>query len=124
MMTLQVGELITDPDFTQMISVKRSSNGKWENGRFEASSTNIKMPAVVTSAKDRDLKMIPNGDMITGAITIRTNDPLYTTHLEGNKGAGFSDEIVYHGENWKVVSVQNMSEYGYFRSVAVRKRGA
>lgn len=123
---IDVCELIDDPDFCQDFTVIRST-GSWVNGDFVVTTpSTLTMTGVIEPMNTRDMQQLPEGDRITGALNVYTTEPLYTTRLNqstGNSG-GLSDEVVWGGENYKIIQVQNFSDYGYFKAAAVRKLGA
>lgn len=126
-MPINVSELVHDPDFVQpqAFSVIRQT-GNWFRGRFKENNTTLSMTGVITPENTRDTIQTADGDRITGFITVYTTEPLYTSRLKGDNAVknGIPDQVVWAGENWKVVQSQNYMDYGYWKSIAVRAYGA
>ncbi len=117
---INLSRVIHSPMFSQKIEVIRSE-GKWENGFFirEFPET-LTLTGVITIAKPEDLELIPEGDRQSGTLRVLTTEKLYQT---GEEETGFSDVIVWRGEQYRLISVTPDIDYGFFRSLAVKKRG-
>lgn len=123
---INVGELITDPDFCQTFTVYRNI-GFWSSeGIFETSETSFRTTGVITPLKTKELDQLPEGDRIQGGVNIYTNVALFTTHLKAaaTTDGYVSDEVVWQNERWKIVNTANFVDYGYYKSVSTRKLGA
>lgn len=120
---INVSEIIDDPDFAQAFKVQRSS-GTWVLGRFIAATETLQFSGVIEPLNTKEIKMLPEGDQITGGINIWTRETLHTTKRENALGGKLSDEVIWQGENWKVYQVQNFSDFGYQQAICVRKLGA
>jgi hypothetical protein len=66
--------------------------------------------------------MIPEGDRIQGAMTFHSTEALYVTRI-GN-ASGTSDKILWRGEYYKLVSVYPEVDWGYYKAVGTRIKGA
>lgn len=122
---INVSELITDPDFAQTFTVTRYF-GEWVDGRLQEQKSEIPMVGVITPENTSDMNQLPGGDTITGRINIYSLEPLFTTRLKGDNSSrsSTSDEIEWRGEKWKILQTENFLDFGYFKSLAVRKFGA
>lgn len=122
---INVSELITDPDFAQSFTVTRYL-GAWVDGRLQEQKSEIPMMGVITPENTSDMNQLPGGDTITGRINIYSLEPLFTTRLQGDNSSrsSTSDEIEWRGEKWKILQTENFLDFGYFKSLAVRKFGA
>lgn len=122
-MPINIAELINDPDFAQpeAFTVIRQT-GRWFRGRFEDNAETFSMSGVITPENTKDTIQTPDGDRITGYITLYTTEPLQTSRLRGDQSTtnGVADQVAWQGENWKIVQSQNYSDYGYYKSIAVR----
>jgi hypothetical protein len=125
MARVNVGELIHDPDFAQDFEVIRKA-GKWVDGRFETQASTIPMRGVVVPNSTKGLVQSPDGDAIQGTIEIYTHEALYTTQLseESFTADRVSDEVVWRRQTWKIIDTEDFRDYGYYKAIAERKRGA
>lgn len=124
MPTINVSELIQDPDFAQEFTVERK-RGSWVQGRFEFTTQTLKRYGVIIP----DAKVIvqtPEGDTIKGAINVYSLEQINTTVLAKNSSERdqVSDEVIWRGESYKVMSVDPYVDFGYYHALAIRKRGA
>jgi hypothetical protein len=116
---INVRELITDPDFSQKFTVYRSS-GEFVNGRWVETHTEVSMVGVIIPASAKELNMLPEADRVVGTISIYTKTPLYIT---SNDRQGTSDKILWKGDLWKLISVNNYSDFGFYKGIAQRMAG-
>jgi len=120
---INIAEMITDPDFCQSFVLTRSS-GTFVNGRFTPSLETIALTGILRPANTKDIQMLPVGDVIRGELVVYSLQPIYTTRADHGNGAGLSDEVTWQGENYKIIQVQNYSDFGYYKALATRKLGA
>lgn len=119
---INVSKAVNDPRFSQKFKVLRKS-GEWIRGRFEESEKEISMIGVITPSKPKEIEMIPEGDRVGGEITIHTTRKLYTTRSiesETENNQGTSDVIEWQGERYKIYSVNDYSQYGYYQAIGMR----
>lgn len=119
---IDVSELITDPDVAQPFIVFRQS-GSWVAGRWvEGIPTQISMYGPVWVASERDLKQVPEGDRVEGAMMFCSTAPLYITR--DGTGAGTSDQIQWDGEMYRVVKIFPWQKHGFYQAYAHRIKGS
>ena len=121
---INISEIVNDPDFAQSFSLVRSS-GTWTLGRFVSTSTTLSRYGVILPMTTKEITQLATGDALQGYIKVYCVDNIYTTRLDtaGDAG-GLSDEVVWQGDNYKVLAVQQFSDFGYWQASCVRKRGA
>lgn len=119
---INVAELIDDPDFAQPngITVIRE---KWsiENHQSVIAETQFNVPGIITVENFKELDVRPEFERNTEAINIYTQEKLYTTGDYPGDGEFVSDKILWHGEPYRIYSVQEDSDYGFFRAIAARE---
>lgn len=123
---INVAELITDPDFAQTLLVTRTGGDYNTAGVFETSEETFSVTGVMTPANAKEQVSTPNGDMVTGDVNFYTLQPLFVTQLNAdlvNEGV-LSDTIAWHDQEWILINTKDYSDYGYHKSVAIRKEGA
>jgi hypothetical protein len=75
---------------------------------------------VITVAEARDLEMVPQGDIVHGAMVFHSAQPLYGTHADSTRAGASSDILVWRGLYFRVLSVTQLVDYGFWRAVATR----
>lgn len=104
----------------QTITVKRYA-ASWTDGAYARDEDNpiiLKIAAIVTVAKPKDLELLPEGDRVTGAMKFLTNVELHATN-----GEAISDELKWRGARFKILTVTPNVDYGFYRSIGVRLDG-
>lgn len=104
---------------SQPITVTRRSGG-WVNGQFVETEqrTLSGVYGIVTIAQPKDLTLVPEGDRVTGGIRV-----LSRTKLLQTRDDGFGDIVTWHGARYKVMTVSDDSNYGFYRSICARLEG-
>lgn len=122
---INISEIIVDPDFAQGFTVERKA-GTWVDSVFTTTAQILPFYGVIIPLNTKDMKQLPEGDTIQGAIEVYTLQPISTTQLanEAWNPETLSDEIIWQQENYKIIQVRNFTDFGYFKAVAVRKFGA
>ena len=119
---INVGELIHDPDFVQAFTVYRRS-GDFVNGVWTGdTSEELTMLGVVTVMRATELRMVPEGDRISGGMNFHSRDPIYPTRVGEYQGT--SDQILWRGSLYRVLNVAPYEDYGYYKASAERIEGA
>lgn len=121
-MPINVAELILDPDFAQKFTVYRS-NGSFIKGVWtEGTPEKIEMVGVVVVMSSRDIRQLPEGDRVTGAMTFYTQRALYVTHT--GQYQGISDKIYWRNNYYKLFSVSPWVDYGFYSAHGERILGS
>jgi hypothetical protein len=115
---LNIGRLLSSPTFNQSFIVHRKQ-GSWVLGRFIESDPipPIVMSGVVTPSSAKEIMQFPEGDRSTEMMNFYADQPIYTTR--SGESQGTSDEIEWHGNKYRILSVNNLSDYGYYKSYGV-----
>ena len=115
---LNVADIVASPEFTQTITVKRHSGGRYINGRFTQNEEIIKMNAVVSAADEKTLSMIPEGDRNETTKTVHSIERIYLTSSESSRGENRTSDIIeYNGDEYKVVAILDADDYGFTKVV-------
>lgn len=115
---LDIGELITDPDFAQDYIVHRKSGGTWDAGVWKQSETTITMTGAVIVAGTKDINQVPEGDRTSQIMDFYSNVEIFVTSK-----AGTSDEIEWRGHRYRIYQVKQYADYGYFKAIGVSMEG-
>ena len=116
---IQVSEVVNAPEFAQPFTIQRST-GAYNLGTWVSTPTTIAGFGTITPASDNDIRMIPEGDVVEGAMVFHSQAPIYLTHADGSGAGGSSDILEWQGQNFRVVNVRQEQDYGFYRAVAVR----
>lgn len=101
------------------------NHGQIVDGYFEKTmEITLNAWGAIVPEKTKDVNMTPNGDQITGYINVYTETPLLTTHNgEGTEQSHNADRIKWRGELYKVMSAENLRDYGFWQARCVRIKG-
>lgn len=120
---INVSELIGDPDFTQPKGIKVIRRQcEVVNHRPSVTESEMKVTGVITIARERDLKMLPEADRTEEAINVFTHEPLFTTGKTSEDAVNgyLSDLVVWQGVKYKVMACLDDAQYGFAKSIAVK----
>lgn len=114
---IDIGTLLYDPDFSQQFTVNRKS-GTWQAGNFTETTAQITLTGVVVPASAQEIMQYPEGDRSTAMMKFIADQAMYVTRSQGT-----SDEIVWRSATYRVLNVQEYSDYGYWEAFAVYMKG-
>lgn len=107
MATIDVSELLSDPDFESSFEVIRSIETVGSDGRAVFTTTDFDACGVIQPASGRSLQLLPDSVRIEGAIQIWTQQ---TLHM--NDGDHSADIIKWQHRHYIVSNIQDFSNYG------------
>lgn len=116
---INVQEIVTDPDFGQGFTILRST-GSYLNGIFQSSTVTLQAYGTITPAEPRDLKEIPEADIVTGAMVFHSPVPIFATRSNPQGGQGASDILSWRGFQWRVLKIGEYLDWGFWRAIATR----
>jgi galactose-6-phosphate isomerase len=105
---LDVSDVLDDPDFADdSLICKRNPQTMGEDGRAISVPVAIPFSAVVTAMSGEELRRGPDGEYITGSISIITRFTLFSGKT------GFSADVIeWNGRSYTIADVQDYSRYG------------
>ena len=121
---INLSRVVFSPMFMQTFKVYRSI-GHFALGGFvqEAQSpAYFDVAGAVWPSSEKEIQQMPEGDRIKGATTFASTTELYVTR-SNDQEEGTSDQIEWHGELYRLVSVMNYSDYGFYAAMGVRMKG-
>lgn len=121
-MPFSLKHVIVNSDMVQSYEVYRSSGDWGEDGRWSESVSVVMMRGVISPLSKKDLQMLEEGDRIKQSMNFHSQEPLYLTR-NNNSGKGTSDKIKWHDDFYKLISVGNYRDYGYYSAIGVRIEG-
>lgn len=123
MPTINVKRVLSNPRFNMSFTVWRKS-GLFVKGKWFDQESSIPFRGVIINASPKEVEMFPEGDRIINAINVYTKNEIYTSHgPDAQNKKGISDEIEWNGKRYKVMTVNNYSDYGYYKTIAVYTGG-
>lgn len=114
---LNVGRVLSNPQFAQSFTVYRKS-GSWVEGIWIPTESILDFTGVITACNPKDLVQVPEGDRIVGLMCFHSAQQMYVT-----RETGTSDEIVWNGERYRVSSTIPWVDFGYYKAFGVRMVG-
>lgn len=111
---INIAEIIHDPDFVQPYTLYRKTT-VFLAGRPQPGEQKLQRRGVIVAANSKDLLQVPEGDRVKGIIAVYDTEPLLVT-----SEAGTSDEIVWHGERYRLFQVWPYKDYGYYKALGER----
>jgi len=121
MPTLNLTRVVNSPVFAQEYVVNRSV-GTFQQGGFVFTTTAIPFWGIIQPATDQDLAQVPEGDRVTGMIGFISEAKMYRTYVEGQT-EGIGDQIVWRGQNYKVVAIVIWKDFTFYKAIASRQAG-
>lgn len=116
---INVGELITDPDFCQTFTLIRRV-GEWNEGVWNPSESRITMTGITHPASGRELEMLPEADRTKNLRTFYGRSGT-TPRIETQNR--MADEIAYHDSVFKIIQEQDFDDFGYWQVVGIEEEG-
>lgn len=120
---LDLSDIVSSPEFSQLVEVTRHVNGKILKGRYVDEVKVMTVLAVVSATDVKDISMIPEGDRSRESKTFHTSVKLLTSRDNDNKeGTGIADVVLYDNEQWKIEATVNSGDYGYYKSIGINTK--
>ena len=109
-MTINVVELMSDPDFASTFLVRRPRGDRDDAGVFQVLDyTDITMVGVVQPADPAAVAMLPEGERLGNVIEVWSAAEIRT----GDAAESLADMIVVDGETFRVIKSEDWSANGY-----------
>jgi hypothetical protein len=120
---LILDDTVIDADLAESYTVLRSS-GQFVAGGWTDTKTTIAAFGVVSVARPKDLEMLPEGDRPLEARVFYAQQPLYVTRDNPQDGTGTSDVLIWQSVYYRVLTVFDYSNRGYWKVIAARTLGS
>lgn len=112
-MSIDVSELVHDPDFCTRFTVIRMGEPTWEKGRQIQVRAQVTVEGIVEPSSSADIELLDTADRIAGAKTFITDEvPLRVTDTETT-----SDRCIYRGRVYKLLQAFDYSDNGYYKAI-------
>lgn len=111
-------------DLAQDFTIVRSV-GVFNFGTWKTQEKQIPAAGVISIATDKELEMVPEGDVISEAKVFYTDQEIFQTAASGaapGSDNGRSSDILIDstGERYRVLTVKQIPGSGYFRAITAR----
>lgn len=122
---INVADIVNDPFAAQNFTIIRST-GAWVAGVWTNTPTNVPAYGSIQVANAKDLEIVPEADRVGGEIKIYCTQPIYQTRVDDASSgtSGLSDIILWQGDQYRVTSDAVWSDFGYYKAIAARTKGA
>jgi hypothetical protein len=121
-----LSEVVDDGTLSEVYVIQRSV-GQLQPGGWVTAVTNLPGWGVVSTAREEELKMLPEGDRVTGAMVFHSMERIYETQLDGvlvgNPQQRVSDKMIWYDQVWRVLAVFPYPNRNYWKAIAVRLQG-
>lgn len=104
---IDVSELMTDPDFTDMVTITHRAQTISDYGETVLTPTTQSITAIVQAGNGETLKRNPEYSVMEDWITIYS-----TIHFVSDGGGKYTDQILWNGRTYNVKSVVDFSNWG------------
>lgn len=115
---IDVSELMTDPDFAQPYSLRRTAagtyanEGEWQRGPL---TTLPRVGVIQPASQDDQIKFVPEGERGENAIRVWDAEEIYISDGAGQQ----SDIILFNGNTYRAAARRPWGGNGYFFVIAV-----
>lgn len=116
--------------FTQAFTIQRPAT-TWVLGGITEAAVSIPALGAISVAKERDLAQVPEGDRVRGSMVFISTTEMRVTHVSGpgaapgaTAAAGTSDTVTWRGDIYRLVKLWPYADYGFYKAVGVRTKGA
>ena len=119
MATIDLSDVVSDPDLANEYTISRSTGGFGEGGWID---TRDSIPAfgVVSIANERDLEELPEGARVHEARVFHSTQNMF---LVNETNSNLSDILIFNGVKYLAIKSSDYSNFGYYRCIATRMAG-
>ena len=115
--TNNMTELLNDPDFVTDFVLKIAGGDRLADGRFVEKVTCHNKSGVIQPAPSKETQYLTEGDRYRHAIKIWSCE--YLSAVD-SRVPQLGDILGWHCADYRIVSVKDWSEYGYWQAMAVQ----
>lgn len=115
---IDVSDVVNDPDLCSNFQILQMFGKFTPDGWTITQSTLVNTFGAVRNMSGKDLEMIPEADRVREAVSFRTTTALYETNETSSNR--ISDILIWQGNQYKILTVKNYSEQGYWLAIAHR----
>lgn len=112
---INVGEVVTFPEFAQKFTVIYRG-GEWVEGRWVTRENAVRVTGITDPVSGRDLDVLPESDR---AKDVRRFYSRSKNQFHVSNEGQISDIIVFKDRRYKLKSVEDYSEFGYWCATGI-----
>lgn len=119
MARIDVSFLLTDPDFTNVVTLIRRTSTVNEHGENVLAETSCMIPVVVQGDLAESLERLPEGARLSDVISV-----YYRGDLMPERPGGYADVILWNGYRYQVREIdENYRNFGagFTKALCVRE---
>lgn len=112
-----ITELLEDPDFVTDFTLGIGQGVRTNDGRFIDEVSLHYKKGVIQPANSRDTQHLLEGDKYRKTIKVYAGEYLSTVD---KRVPQLGDTICWHCDDYRIVNVDDWSQYGYWKALAVQ----
>lgn len=116
-----MSDLVNDSDLGAQSYTLYRTTGSFGPGGWEGVEEAITGYGIVQPASAKELRQVPEGDRVEGAMVFFSSTPLYATNTEGRQ---ISDQIEWRGERYRLYQMLPWVDAGFYRAIGTRIKGS
>lgn len=121
-MIINLARVASSPALGQPFTIVRTA-GNWQRGIFVlAEPIEIDTFGPVTSATEKEMVQVPEGDRVAGMQVFRSTAAIHVSERTQDTDY-IADQIRWNGELYKVLKILPMQAAGYYRALGARIAG-
>lgn len=117
---LDLSEVANSPELAETYTILRSTGTGWNQGVWETQEQQLTGFGVISVADAKEVEMVPEGDVAHGAMVFWSAQPIYVTNTTNTVPGQSSDILIWNGKQYRVLSVRQYLDWGYYRAVGTR----
>jgi hypothetical protein len=122
-MTMDVADALDDEELAQDFTIVRTTGHFGEGGWIGDAPVNIPASGIVGSLSGKDIMALPEGDRVKGNAVFHSRTEMKIAGQDNGGNKWISDKILWHGDLYKLATVADYSDYGYYRAIGLREDG-
>lgn len=112
-MSLDMSDVLLDPDFRTDFAVVRSVESVDGHGRTQTTTTELQVQGVIHPATEEELKILPEAQRVEEIIAVYT-----ATRLTAGDDTHGADRAAWQGGTYKVLKVLDYGQFGFVMALA------
>ena len=125
---LDLSGIIHSTEFEREITIERTTAGHWNKSDYQSTKTTLTVCGVMVNPKNsKEIRQTEEGDRAAGYIDIYVDGstPIYVTRETLTAENNISDVVIGNDgtARYRITSIYDMSDFGYYWAQAQREGG-